>query len=185
MHRVSDIVGKPIISAETGDKLGSVSDGLIDNARNELVGLVIGGGVFGKEQVLPYADVQTVGGDTVLARAGSGVLSREEWRGQERDHTRSSALKGRPVVTAGGQKVGVVGDILIDEGSGRLDSLEVASADFGGLVTRRALLPRAPDMRIGQDAVVVPDDTADRMRRDVEHETEHVIASPVPDDGRH
>ena len=171
MHRVSDIVGKPIISAETGDKLGSVTDGLIDNERNQLVGLVIGGGVFGKEHVLPYADVQTIGGDTVLARGGSGVMSGKQWRGEDHGSTRSGTLKGRPVVTTGGQKIGVVGDILIDEGTGRLDCLEIATPDFGGLVTRRSLLPFAGELRIGRDAVVVPDNAAECVQRTVDDDS--------------
>lgn len=163
MHRMSDIVGKTIISAQTGDKLGSVSDGLIDAAQNRLVGLVIGGGLLGKEHVLPYADVQTIGGDTVLARVGSGVVSGKQWRGSEADSTRSSRLKGKPVVTAAGHKVGVVGDVLIDELTGRVDTLEVTTPDFGGLVSKSSMLPRGAEIRIGPDAVVVPDGAADEL----------------------
>lgn len=166
MRRISEVVGKAIISTASGDKLGTVSDGLMDNESNALVALVISGGVFGKEHVLPYADVQTVGGDAILARGATGVLTGKEWRGDGRDTTRSSALKGRAVVTTAGEKIGVVADLMVDDRTGRLESLEVSRPDFAGLLARRSLLPGVAQLRIGQDAVIVPATAAEAMRDD-------------------
>jgi uncharacterized protein YrrD len=168
MRRMSEVVGKAIISADSGDKLGTVSDGLMDNESNALVALVISGGVFGKEHVLPYAEVQTVGGDAILARGATGVLTGKEWRGDGRDTTRSSALKGRAVVTTAGQKIGVVADLMVDDRTGRLESLEVSSSDFAGLLARRSLLPGVADVRIGHDAVIVPVAAAKAIRDDAD-----------------
>ena len=53
--RVSEVVGKPIVSADTGEKLGTVADLLVDSAAARVVGLVIRGGLLSAEHVLPYA----------------------------------------------------------------------------------------------------------------------------------
>ena len=98
MYRVSEIIGKTVVSAESGDRLGSVSDALVEEGGGRVVGLVLGSGVFAKEHVMPFHDVQTLGGDAVLARTDAGMLAPREWRKSGVKATRSSDLRGRAVV---------------------------------------------------------------------------------------
>ena len=153
MHRVSEIIGKTVVSAETGDRLGSIADALVDQGR--VVALVLGGGLLGKEHVLPFRDIQTLGGDTVLARTGSGMMDPREWRKAGTETARSSALRGKPVVTTGGRRLGHINDLLVDAQTGAFEELEVSS---GGLRSRRTRLRASTQIRIGADAVVVPED---------------------------
>lgn len=157
MRNVSELIGKPVISVETGDKLGNVADALLADGDVRLVALVIGGGLLGKEHVLPFRDIQTLGGDTILVRSQSGVVGASEWRESGTRATRSSSLKGRPVVTATGHRLGDVSDFLIDDQTGAFDALEIAASDFGGLRTKRSLVRPGSEIRIGPDAVVVPE----------------------------
>lgn len=157
MHRISDVIGKTVVSAETGDRLGSVSDTLIDEA--SVVGLVVGGGLLAKERVLPFRDVQTLGGDTVLARTGTGIVGPKEWRTTGPETSRSSALRGRAVVTTGGTRLGEVSDVLIDERTGAFEAFEVSS---GGLRSKRSKFRASSQIRIGADAVVVPEEAIER-----------------------
>ena len=187
VQSVKDVIGKTIISIESGDKLGTVSDALMDDGSVSLVALVVGGGVLGKEHVLPFSDVHTLGGDTVLARADAGISGPREWRESGVQATRSSALKGRPVVTMTGHKLGEVSDLLVDPRSGAFAALEVAASDFGGLRTKRSLIKPGAEIRIGPDAVVVPDVPGEPTERDggepqasqPEH-TDPVEAGPQP-----
>ena len=157
MHRLSEIIGKPIVSSETGDRLGSISDALVEDGGVNVVALVIGGGLLAKEHVLPFRDIQTLGGDTVLARTDAGIRSPQEWRRSGVNATRSSELRGKPVVTVGGQRLGEVSDLLVNGETGTFAGVEVAEPRFGGLRTKRAILRASEEMRIGPDAVVVPD----------------------------
>lgn len=157
MRNVSELIGKPVISVETGDKLGNVADALLADGDVRLVALVISGGLLGKEHVLPFRDIQTLGGDTILVRSQSGVVGAREWRESGTRATRSSSLKGRPVVTATGHRLGEVSDFLIDDQTGAFDALEIAASDLGGLRTKRSLVRPGPEIRIGPDAVVVPE----------------------------
>lgn len=161
MRSVKGLIGKAIISVESGDRLGSISDALMDDATVSLVGLVISGGVLGREHVVPFRDVQTLGGDAVLVRSASGVLGAREWRDAGGAATRSSTLKGRPVVTATGHRLGEVSDQLVDEQTGAFGALEVATADFGGLRTRHSQVRAGANIKIGPDAIVVPDGSTD------------------------
>lgn len=157
MYRVSDMIGKPVVSTSSGDKLGTVSDALLDASAATVVGLIVRHGLIPKEHVLPLADVQRVGRDSVLARTEEHLMSSREWREGDLEATRSSALRGRRVVTAGGEQLGAVSDILIDEQTGDFGGIEVESLSLGGLRSRRTVLPAHTAPRIGPDVVVVRD----------------------------
>lgn len=161
MHRLSDIVGKPIVSGENGKKLGQVSDLLLDDSKGRLVGVVVSNGWLHKEQVLPFPDVQTFGGDAVITRSGGEPIGRREWRDAGMTVARSSTLKGKSIVTTGGQRIGAIKDVMIDEQTGGVDALEVSG---NGMLSRRALLPVTSDIRMGRDVVVVPDTAAEQLR---------------------
>lgn len=161
MHRISEIVGKPVLSAQTGDHLGRVSDALIAEGGVTVVAIVMGAGLMGKERVLPFRDVQTLGGDTVLVTTESGIRDPGEWRQAGVAATRSSALRGRPVVTVGGQRLGEVTDLLVNDETGAFEGVEVTERHLGGLGTKRAILSVTDDLRIGPDAVIVDDGALD------------------------
>jgi uncharacterized protein YrrD len=165
MPKISDIVGKAIISAETGEHLGKVADVLLDPPSRHAVGLVISGGILGAETVLPFGDVQTLGKDAIVARTGAGKVGRREWRQQDIDAARSSTFKHRPVLTSTGRALGEVHDVLLNGQTGIVEALEVAERAYGGLGHKRWLLPRGEDVTIGADAVVVSDTAAAVVER--------------------
>jgi uncharacterized protein YrrD len=84
-QRVSELLGKVVVSASNGERLGTVSDVLLDEADHHLVGLVVRRGVMKSEHVLPSAAVQTFGRDTVVSRTADDLISAKEWRGRLND----------------------------------------------------------------------------------------------------
>lgn len=83
IQRATELIGKTVVSADNGEKLGSVGDLLLDDADHRLVGLVIKHGVLRAEQVLPAAAVQTYGRDALVARSGSDLIDRKTWRARQ------------------------------------------------------------------------------------------------------
>ena len=79
-QRVTELLGKVVVSANSGEKLGTVSDVLLDDVDHHLVGLVIRRGLMKSEHVLPSAAVQTFGRDTVVSRTAGDLISAKEWR---------------------------------------------------------------------------------------------------------
>lgn len=159
MQKVSELIGKPIVSAENGERLGKVSDVLVDAHSQHVVGLVVATGLLSSEHVLPYADVQTLGTDAVVARSGSGVVGPKEWHQQAVETVRTSTLKHKRVLTTTGRALGDVRDVLLDE-AGEVEGFEVGGSRFGGLLRRRSRVPQARSVTIGADAVLVPDESA-------------------------
>lgn len=78
MTRATDVIGKPVVSADTGRKLGTVGDLLLDDAGLALVGLVVRHGVLRGEDVLSAEDVQSLGADAVVSRSDR-LIAAKEW----------------------------------------------------------------------------------------------------------
>ena len=161
MWKVTELIGKSIVSGNNGEHIGKVADVLLDADSHRVVGLVVAGGVLSSEQVLPYGDVQTLGTDAVIARSATGLITAKEWHARPVVATRASSLRRMRVLTASGRAVGDVRDILLDA-TGMVDALEVSGA---GLLQRRSTVSASPGLTIGSDAVLIPDDLASAEHR--------------------
>jgi uncharacterized protein YrrD len=87
--RATELIGKPIISAEGGEKLGTVADLLLDDVSHGLVGVVVAHGVLKNEEVLPADAVQSFGRDAVVSRSAELITARD-WRESHRATARPS-----------------------------------------------------------------------------------------------
>jgi uncharacterized protein YrrD len=80
-QRVTELLGKAVVSANSGERLGTVSDVLLDETDHHLLGLVVRrGGVMKSEHVLPSAAVQTFGRDAVVSRTSDDLITAKNWR---------------------------------------------------------------------------------------------------------
>ena len=80
-QRVSEVIGKPVVSADDGGKLGTVSDVLLDESTKNVIALVVRGGGFLKhESILPAEAVKTLGRDAVVSHSSTELIDSREWR---------------------------------------------------------------------------------------------------------
>ena len=95
-RRATHLIGKPVVSAATGERLGTVSDLLLDDAGTSLVGLVLSHGWLKGEHVLPAESLQTLGTDAVVSR-GNETIAAKEWQERQRAAARETAAVPDPV----------------------------------------------------------------------------------------
>lgn len=81
--RATELIGKRVVSASTGENLGTVSDLLLDEAGREVVGMVMRHGLMKSEDVLPAAAVQTIGPDAIVSRSNE-LIDAKEWNDRQR-----------------------------------------------------------------------------------------------------
>jgi uncharacterized protein YrrD len=84
--RATDVIGKPIVSADSGRKLGTVGDLLLGDDGRALVGLVVKHGALRSEDVLPAESVQSFGTDAVVSKSDA-LVSARDWRYRFPDST--------------------------------------------------------------------------------------------------
>jgi uncharacterized protein YrrD len=92
--RASDVIGRPVVSADTGRKLGTVGDLLLDDSGVEVVGFVVRHGRLRGEDVLPASAVHSLGPDAVVSRSDE-LIDGREWRDREAIRHRDAA-EARP-----------------------------------------------------------------------------------------
>jgi uncharacterized protein YrrD len=80
MQRTSELQGRPIVASDAGEKVGTVSDVLIDERSGRVAGLVVGGGLFRSERVLPYEEIEVMGRDAIVIKSQVSVLDVRAWR---------------------------------------------------------------------------------------------------------
>jgi uncharacterized protein YrrD len=83
-QRATDLIGKTVVSADNGEKLGTVADLLLDEDDHQLVGLVVTHGLLKREDVLPAAAVKTFGRDAVVSHSSSDLIPGREWLLEQR-----------------------------------------------------------------------------------------------------
>jgi uncharacterized protein YrrD len=82
-QRAKDLIGKSIVTSDTGERLGKVADLLLDEGGDRVVGLVVHHGWLKGEAVLPASAVQTLGRDAVVSRSGGELIPGREWKARE------------------------------------------------------------------------------------------------------
>jgi uncharacterized protein YrrD len=93
--RATDVIGQPVVSADSGRKLGTVGDLLLDQDGTTVVGLVIRHGRLRGEDVLPVGAVHSLGPDAVVSRTDV-LIDARQWREREsiRYHERTGERAG-------------------------------------------------------------------------------------------
>jgi uncharacterized protein YrrD len=139
--------------------IGTVSDVLLDVASGCVVALVVNSGEWRLERVLPYESVQTVGRDTIVTTSAVNVLEPSAWNARGVHTTRATRLRNRRVITQGGRDIGAVVDLYVSP-TGKIDGYDVSTPAFAGIIARRARLPHAPDVAVGEDAIIITETAA-------------------------
>jgi uncharacterized protein YrrD len=156
MLRLSELVGRNVVSQDAGAKVGEVADVLVDSSG--VVGIVLAGGVFASERVLPFSAVAMFGEDTVIASTGTAIVDAKQWGKSGVTAQRLSALRKKQILTTAGQMLGVVGDVYV-ETTGTVAGYDVENRGLGGLVKHHKILP-AEGVTVGTNALVVSEEAA-------------------------
>jgi uncharacterized protein YrrD len=109
-------IGKSIVSVKDGVMLGAVKDLYLDSAVRSVVGLYLGGqGLLSRRaQFIDRDDVVLFGVDAVLAR-DSDVVTDTDASSHWTNWVRRDKVQGRLAYTAGGTKVAMVDDVMLDD----------------------------------------------------------------------
>jgi sporulation protein YlmC with PRC-barrel domain len=108
--------GKLLISITNGQKLGEIQDMYFDSELTKVTVVLAGseGGLFSqKDLAINRADIQVYGVDAWLI-AGVDTVVRLENIADVDTFVTLRDLRGREIQTAGGTRIGTVGDVLLD-----------------------------------------------------------------------
>lgn len=150
------VTGISVVSIGTGERLGSISEILLDPTAERISAFAIdtgGGGMLssqsGGTQWIDAGDVRAIGPDAMTVE-DSSVLHEPASDG---DTTPLSVLSGQKVVTEGGTFVGQVASVEIDENGMDVTGLDVSP----GFFKSNRVVPRTDVLTVGEEMVIVSD----------------------------
>jgi sporulation protein YlmC with PRC-barrel domain len=119
MRLGKDLLDKSLISVTDGRIVGRVKDLYLDDKLERIVALYLGSeGIFSRKSMLVSRDRLTLLGIDAILAADSDVVIDESAATEIDNWVRRQELVGREVDTTGGTKVGVIGDVIINDDDG-------------------------------------------------------------------
>ncbi len=163
--RGSDLIGRTVVDASTGDDLAEVRDVVFAPDRGAITGFTLRRrGFFGRrlKTVLPIEAVSSVGTDAVMVEGADAISDPADEPDDAVSHTSDDVLKNE-VYTMSGRLLGTVRDVIILGGpTPRVVGFEVGGGSVGG-----GLIPLGAQAAVSGSALIVPDDFEQRIRNDL------------------
>jgi uncharacterized protein YrrD len=168
MRKGKDIIGKPIVSYDTGEKCYKVEDLIFDQDSNRLLGFLVDeAGWFSDAQVILLNDVQAIGLDAVIIPSKSSVIKAREVQVITRILEHNNILKGTRILTTDGRDLGTLVDLYFDDRTGVVEGYEASGGLFADVYSGRSFVPAPQTLKIGEDFAFVPVQTAELMAEQV------------------
>jgi len=155
----TELKGLAVVSISTGEKLGTISEMLLDSKAEKVAAFDIetgGGGMLSSQpssmKQITSQDVHAIGPDALTVNDASAL---KEPAGNEQTLA-LSAIMDEKVVTEGGTYIGKVASVDIDEKTMVVNALEVSA----GFFKSNKMVAKADFVTIGDELVIVADSVA-------------------------
>lgn len=147
MRRAREIIGLPVLDLKSGDSIGWVQDLVLDNEKDEVVGILLEGGRF-------FQSAKGILRQMIVA-VGKDALTVQEKKIVELKGTRWSDKVGNEVYTQGGDARGRIEDIFLDDSVTEIVGFEVSDGLFADLLHGRGTILKPHVMINGNDILIV------------------------------
>lgn len=162
MIKGRDVFKLPVVSRDTGEKLGEVKDLIVDERGSRVVGLVTEEKLIGDARVVAWSEVDTVGLDSVIVRSSASVVKSKEVPEIHELLDRGLVLQGTKVQTTAGLELGKIESFYLDRETGRVEGYELSGAATKR-PSGRAFLPTPLSFEAGKDYVFVDPSAAETI----------------------
>ncbi|WP_404789480.1 PRC-barrel domain-containing protein [Altericista sp. CCNU0014] len=168
MLKGRDILEKPVVSYDTGERFDRVKDLLFDQNTNQLLGFLLSEkGWFSSAKVILLKDIQAIGPNAVIIPSKDSVSRAKEIPSIDRILEHNNILKGTRIMTTDGRDLGTMVDMYFDERTGSVEGYEVSGGLFADAYSGRSFVPALQTLKIGEDVAFVPSHTAEYMEEQV------------------
>lgn len=168
MRKGRDIIGKPVIAFDTGEKFETITDLIFDQINNVLLGFLVDeGGWFTSAKVIPLSNIQAIGRDAVIVATKDSVTAANSVPAIESVLDHNNILKDTRIMTLDGRDLGTMIDLFFDENTGKVEGYEVSGGLFADAYSGRSFVPAPETIKIGEDVAFIPSETADLMEEQV------------------
>ena len=168
MRKGKDVIGKPVVSYNSGEKIATIKDLIFDQNENCLLGFLINeGGWFSSAKVLPLYLVNAIGVDAVIVPSREAIAPSNDYANIHRILEDDNILNGTRIMTTDGRDLGKLIDLYFDEKTGIVEGYEASGGMFADAYSGRSFVPAPQALKIGEDVAFVPVETVGLMEEQV------------------
>lgn len=152
MHKVNDLYGKQVINQSTGERVAAVRDVVLDADARRIVALVVGDGMWSKEERVIRWDTITSIGDYVIAEGSQPFAVIDEDAEVADLRKQAHQITGTMIVSSTGERLGAAGDMFYDE-SGAIAGYAIKQGIMGNS-DDAPFLAAEQIQAVGKDAII-------------------------------
>lgn len=154
LRTFASLYGQTVFDLETGSELGKILDLDIDVETSKVKGLVVDKkGWFNQDLLLPIEKVEQFGTDGIL------ISSKDVLTPFQRKSTAfvegKTRLKGKPLLTTEGEKLGLVEDVYFMEEMGKIVGYEVTEGLLAEIKEGKKVVKTSSPLIVGEDILIV------------------------------
>lgn len=163
------LIGLKVFALATGEFIAAIRDVLFDPKVGKVVAFVVEplqdqDFSPNEDWVLPLSSVYKVGEDAVTVNNRHAIKPIRQVPELLQINQEESII-GRSVMTTGGNLLGVVDDVLVDTTDGTILGYALSDGLIKDWVNGQIAIPASTSYYFGQEAMIVPDDTTERIRK--------------------
>ncbi len=158
-----DVVGLNVFSIEEGRILGKTTECVVDLATGKAIGLVVQVKT-GDEMGIARSDITAVGRDAVMVSTADVLKPLADVKGLA-EHRTAGGMPAPRVLTRGGQVLGTLGVVRVDEDCREVIAYEIVGDMVQAIADGPATLPIIKGTVHGRDAIVLPEDASAAIKR--------------------
>jgi len=164
MRNGKGLIGKPVVSYDTGERFKNIVDLIFDQENNIILGFLVDeGGWFSNALVLPLENIKAIGSDAVIVHSREAIAPANDFPLIQSILERDNILRGTKIMTVDGRDLGTMSDLYFDDTTGVIEGYEVSGGIFADAYSGRSFVPAPETLKIGEDVAFVPSETADLM----------------------
>jgi uncharacterized protein YrrD len=153
VREIGTLHNTEVISITEGRRLGSVSQAAYDLGRRRLLGLILGKGPA--EKGILASDLKTIGPDAVMVEEAAMAKPLSELP-ELLQARRDPELPPQQVVTDGGQRLGHMGRVYLEENTLELTRFEISGGAWRDLTEGVLSMPVVEGIVHGPDTIILP-----------------------------
>ncbi|WP_068615888.1 PRC-barrel domain-containing protein [Paenibacillus tuaregi] len=167
--KLQELIGLSVFDVENGKQIGKVLDIILSNDwKIEAIELESKGLFSTSVKGVLWEDIAAYGEDAVMIRNQQAVRKLEAENIQLTFVQGSSKLRELPVLTSDGVMIGHISDVYFDQEVGNtIVGLEISDGFISDLMEGRKWLPYTSDMTKGENAVIVPPLSEERLEKGI------------------
>lgn len=151
MQKASEIIGRAVVVREGAEEAGKIRDLVVDPSGRQVLGFVVGEGLFKSTKVAPWMGVQAIGPDSVILAAPTSIVKAGEAPDIKAVLDKDLNIRGLRLQTTEGKDLGKIDDFQFDEKTGAVIGYELSGGVFG----KNSFMPTPMTLELGKDLAFV------------------------------